>query len=352
MQINQKFVSKRLLLSLFFCASSVILLQNYNLSKNSSFSFDIICLVVGIALCALIFLPSIILKTKYNYDAVSSIKSYSPKLFYVLFAVYAAYFVYSAEYFLLRYTEMFREKYSSEAAEAIIAFIMLAVCFYAACQGSNVVTRFGIFVFIFGLLSYILLFSGSINSLDFFHYDFSFHGGADNFWSNVLFFATPSFIAVIFACLSGYTQNFRLRQPMITLMILALEFAAFMFFIYFALGDYADNQSYQTYIMSKVSQISELGGIESFYFALTTLCVFLAVSLMLCCINRGIDDKKPLMNTAIFAGVIFALHICAVCINPVKEVLTDPMIFVIFTVITAFLIPLIYLLVIRRHKNA
>ena len=161
MQVNQKFVSKRLLLSLFFCASSVILLQNYNLSKDSSFSFEILCLIVGIVLCAVIFLPSMILKAKYNYDIVTSIKSSSPKLFYVLFAVYAAYFVYASEYFLLRYTEMFHEKYFSDAAEVAIAFVMLAVCFYAACRGSNVVTRFGIFVFIFGLLSYILLFSGT-----------------------------------------------------------------------------------------------------------------------------------------------------------------------------------------------
>lgn len=352
MQVNQRFVSKRLLLSLFFCAANVILLQNFSLSKSSSFTFNLVCLIIGLGVCVLMFLPSIILKTKYNCDIVNLRKNSNSNSFYYLFAFYAAYFVYTAEYFLLPYTQMFRQKYYSQANEAIIAFIILAVCFYAGCRGTNVITRFAIFVFVFALLTFILMFSGSASSLDFVHYSFELKGGAYELVNNSLFFATTSFIAVIFSCLSGYTQNFKPHQPIVTLGFVGVVFAAISFFVYFALGDYSQSQSYQTYLFSKVAKISGLGGVESFYSALTTLCVFIAVSLMLCCINRGLQSKKPVINTAVFAVLILVLHICATSINSVKEILTNQSIFLALTFVSAFVIPLFTLLYVRRHENA
>lgn len=352
MQVNQKFVSKRLLLSLFLCATSVILLQNYSLTQNTSFTFNLICIALGILICTIMFLPSIILKAKYNCGISALKKSADSKAFYCLFAFYAAYFVYTAEYFLLPYTQMFRQKYYPQANEAIIAFIILAVCFYAGCRGSNVITRFAIFVFVFALLTFILMFSGTISSLDFQHYNFELNGGAGELVNNALFFATPSFIAVIFVCLSGYTHSFKPRQSIVTLGFVGLVFALICFFVYFALGDYSQSQSYQTYLLSKIAKISGLGGVESFYCALTTLCVLVAVSLLLCCINRGLQTKKPVVSTAVFAVLVLVLHICATNINSVKEILTDRNIFLAATLVFAFVIPLIAVLRVRRQRNA
>ena len=351
MQINFKFPSNRLLLSLFFCGSAVILLQNYNVSNNTSFLFNLICLVVGLVLCCIVFIPSMVLKKKYNLDFFMLTRRKTPRVYYLIMAFYSAYAVYTAEYFLLRYTDMFHDKYFSDAGVNVIAFIMIAICFYGACRGVNIITRFGIILFAFALLCYILIFSGGVQSLDFELHHFDFSVSAIGFISNTTFFLTPSFIAVIFAILSGYSENFKSRQIFVTLISLAVEFAAFLFFVSFALGAYADSQSYQTFLMSKISQISGLSGIESFYFALTTLSVFMIITLLLCCINREMGESKTILNVSVFSIVIFVLHICASYLNSVGEILTNPMLFNLFNIFAAFIIPGIYLLVFRRSEN-
>ncbi len=351
MQINIAYPSKRLLLSLFFCGSSIILLQNYNISPNTSFLVNLLCLVCGIAVCGIMFIPSIILKTKYNTDIVTASRSCTPRLHYVVFACYIAYFVYTIQFFLLRYTEMFSEKYFTGASVDLIALVMVAICLYSACRGTNIITRFGIILFAFAVISYLLIFGGEVSSLDFNHYVFSFDGNMATALSNSVFFITPSFIAVIFVCTSSYTENFKVRQPVMTLIFLAIEFALVLFFSHFVLGNYSQQQSYQTFLMSKVSQISGVTGIESFYFALTTLCVFVTISLCLCSVNRGLSENKTIMNVSIFSGITFALHICAVRINSIKEILTNPITFCILTLVFAVIVPLIYILSFRSRLN-
>lgn len=352
MQINFKFPSNRLLLSLFFCGSAVILLQNYNVSDNTSFLFNLICLATGIVLCCVIFIPSMVLKKKYNLDLVMLTRRMTPRLYYLIMAFYSAYTVYTAEYFLLRYTDMFHDKYFSDVGVNVIAFIMIAICLYSACRGVNIITRFGIILFAFALLCFLLIFSGGFQSLDFELHHFDFSGSAVDFISNTIFFLTPSFIAVIFAILCGYSENFKPRQIFVTLISLSVEFAAILFFVGFALGAYADSQSYQTFLMSKISQISGLSGIESFYFALATLSVFAVITLLLCCVNKEMGERKTVLNVTIFSIIILVLHICASCLDFVGEVLTNPLLFDLFNILAAFIIPGIYLLAFGRNKNA
>ena len=205
MQTEVKFSSKRLLLSLLLCACSVILLQNNDLSSNASFTFNAVCIAAGLAVCFLFFLPSLALKKKTDSDVLSLARRYTPKLRIPLAVFYALYFVYTALYFLLPYIDMFHTKYFPEVTPCLITFIMLLGCAYAACKGVNVISRFGIFLFLFALLTNILMFGGSLSELDFSHYGFELQGDFNSFIQNTLYFVTPSFIAAIFACCSGVT---------------------------------------------------------------------------------------------------------------------------------------------------
>ncbi len=351
MQINLAFPSKRLLLSLFFCASSVILLQNYNISRQTSFLLNLISLACGIVVCFIIFIPSIILKKKYNTDLTSNLRFAMPHIHYAVFALYIAYFVYTIEFFLLRYTDMFHQKYFSDAPVDLVALAMVAVCVYGAYRGTNIITRFGILLFVFALVCYLTIFGGSVSSLDFFHYGFDLSGGIFDAIDNSVFLATSSFVAVIFLCTSSYTENFKLRQSVIMLVFLALEVALVLFFDYFALGDYSERQSFQTYLLSKVSRVSGVSGIESLFFALATLCVFITISLCLCSINKGLNENKSLLNVTSFGVIVFVLHICAGRINAIKELLINPFVFLSLTVFFAVAIPVLYMILFRRKLN-
>lgn len=350
MQTKIKFPTKRLLLTLFLCVSAIILLQNYSVSENSSFTFNLLCLVTGIAVCFLFFIPSFIIKKRSGLDFMSFAHIKTPSAIIFTSAFYAIYFVYTAEYFLLTYADMFGKKLNPDANLNVIALMLLLVCVYASYKGANAISRCGIFLFIFSFIAYILIFSGSISSLDFEHYSFSFNGNLNDFLHNISFFITPSFIAVIFACLSGYTKNFKIRQTAITLGFIALLFAIALFFIWFALGDYGRQQEYQIFVLTKASHLGVVSGIESLYLSISTFSVFLIISLLLCCISKSVGESSILKNIVIFAVLIYVLYICSDYFNSVKELLTNPLCLNILTFISAVIIPVIYLLVFGRKS--
>ena len=315
MQPNIKFSSKRLMLSLMLCSCSVILLQNHNVSPKNSFTVNLLCMLGGLAVSAVMFLPSVILKKTRDTDFLTVSAQSTPKLKIPLAAVYALYFVYAAEYFLLPYTDLFCKKYYPE----------------------------------FALLTNLLMFGGSITSLDFANDSFALKADWDSALSTVIYFCAPSFIAVIYACLAGETKNFTLKQPLFALFFTALKYALVLFFVSFAVGAYAQRQDYQSFILSRVAHFDGFAGIESLFVALATMSVFMIISLFLSCINKSAQQGR-LKNSILFAAIIFAVSFIAEWNNSVKEIFINDYIFIIFTAVVAVLIPLAYIFTGRKAK--
>ena len=351
MRAEVKFSSKRFLMTLTLCACSVILLQNYDLSYESSFLFDLIALFAGLFVCLLFFIPAVIIRKSGSGDVLEIIGSRTKAERYIMAAVYCAYFLYLAEFFLLPYTDMFCKKYYTDTNPCFVALLLLGCCVYSAFKGANVITRFGIFLFVLAMLTNGLMFGGSLSSLKFGRGVWSLRGGADDFLRNLNYFITPCFIAVIFVCLSGYTRCFRLRQPIIAVTLTGVKFALVLFFITFAVGRYALSQEYQTFVLSRVAHFGTFAGVESFYMALSTMSVFMTVSLLLCAARKAMTLRGSVGFYTILAGALFAVHMLAVYNNSIKEILTNPLLLNIFSLITAVIIPMYYL-VRGRGKRA
>ena len=348
MRTEVKFSSKRFLMTLTLCACSVILLQNGSLPQRSSFLCRLAAMAAGLLGCFLIFLPSIWLR-KRGGDVFS--QSLPRAARYAAAAVYTACFFYTAEYFLFPYTDMFCKKYYPDTSPCVIALILLICCVYAALRGANVITRFSVFLFALAMLTNLLMFGGSLSSLRFYSSDLGIRGGFSGFSQSFLYFLTPSFTAVLFACLSGYTRNFRLRQPVIALALTGVKYALVLFFIAFAVGEYALRQEYQTFVLSRVAHFGAYAGIESFYMALSTMSVFMIVSLLLCAMCRSVDRNGSRGFTAAFTAAIFGAHMLAVYRPEVREFFTSPLLLVGLSVLTAAIIPSVMLIFTRRGHN-
>lgn len=346
------FSSKRFLLALMLCACSVILLQNDNLADNADFTFNVLCAAAGLFVCFLFFVPSIVMKYRTDSDVLTLARNRTPKLKYVVACLYGLYFVYTALYFLLPYADMFHIKYFPDVTPCLITALMLSCCVYAAFKGVNVISRFGIFLFAFAMLTNILMFGGSLSELDFDLHDFIPNGSVSAFLQNTVYFVTPSFIAAIYVCLSGDTKNFRLRQPVLALVFTGLKYAAILFFIGFALGAYADRQAYQTFVLSRVAHFGTFAGIESFYLALATMAVFMIISLFLCCLTRATGTEHRLLFIIIFTAIIFALYVIANYLDSVKELLINPVLLILLTFCAAVVIPVFYLFMGRKSNAA
>ena len=337
MSAETPFSSKRFLLALMLAACSVILLQNHSLSENSSFLFELASMAAGLALCFLCFVPALLLRKLRNAD-ILRLSTRSPAYVKLPVAVfYAGYFVYTALYFLIPYTDMFHAKYYPGVSPCLITVVLLGCCVYAAVKGVNVITRFGIFLFLFAMLTNILMFGGNLNALELTADSLSWQGSTDDFWQNTRYFLTPAFIAAVFACLNAETNNFRLRQPLCALLFTGLKYAAVLFFIRFAVGAYAGRQEYPTFVLSRTAHFDRYTGVESFYLALATMSVFMIVSLLLCCVTKAADREKNLKTVVLFTLILLAMYTVSAYVNSVKEILTNQNVFIIFTGIAALL---------------
>ena len=350
MRAEVKFSSKRFLMTLTLCACSVILLQNYDLDTGVSFTFNILALLTGLSVSFLFFLPAIFIRRRKLGDVLSIAAERSKPERYAVSAVYFAYCVYAAEYFLLPYTDMFCKKYYTDTSPCFIALILLGCCVYAAFKGANVITRFGLFLFALAMLTNILMFGGSLSSLRLKGADFGIHGSASAFFHNAEYFITPCFISVIFACLSGYTGRFKLRQPIIAIALTGLKFALVLFFITFAVGGYALRQEYQTFVLSRVAHFGAFAGVESFYMALSTMSVFMIVSLLLCAMRKAVNKSGSVKLISAFAAILFGIHTLAVYNGLVYDMFTNPMLLNAFSLVTAVIIPSLYLKIGRNQR--
>ena len=149
---------------------------------------------------------------------------------------------------------------------------------------------------------------------------------------------------MVFACLAGDTVNFKLRHPVIAIALTGIKFALVLFFIAFAVGEYAQRQEYQTFVLSRVAHFGSFAGVESFYMALSTMSVFMIISLMLCCVGKAAKKSESLPFISCFAAAVFLLRLLAYNNNSVKEIFTAPLVFTVFSVIAAAVLPCVYLI--------
>lgn len=343
MQTKIKFPSKRLLLLIFLAGISVILLENFNLSNNASFLFNLFSLVCAFSLTALFFIPSAIIKSRTDLDFMSYAHIKTPNAIIFVSAFYCLYFVYTAEYFLIKYCDMFSKKLNSEADIFAVALVLLAVCVYAGYKGTNAIGRCSIFIFAFSFVAFLLIFTGNISNLEINTTEFLFRGQKSDFINNTSFFLTTSFTAVIFAVLSGFTKNFRPRQIAFSVGITVVLFALIMFFTSFVLGEYASVQDYSCFLLSKTAHFGNVEGFDSLYLSLSVLTVFLIISLILNCICKSTGKSSSFPIVLVFAVIIFVLFICACHFNEVNELLTNHFILNILTFISAVVIPAFYI---------
>lgn len=348
MKTEVPFSSKRLFMTLMLCACAVILLQNHDLSADASFWVNLLSVFAGLAVCFLTFLPAIILKKKYHTDVMTLANQSATPLKWATAVFYALYFLFTAEYFLIPYTDMFCKKYYAGAPPCLIALAVLACCVYAAVKGVNVITRFGIFLFVLALVTNFLMFAGSASSLRF-EENLAFRGTLSAFLQNSGYFITPCFIAAIYVCLSGYTRRFTWRQPLTALALTGLKYALVLFFIAFSAGEYAGRQEYETYLLSRVAHFGSFAGIESFYMALSTMSVFMITALLLCCTCRGFQLGGNVKWTAAFAALLFFVRFIAEKFDSLNELFTNAALLNGFTFVAAVVIPSVYLIGRKKH---
>lgn len=345
------FSSKRFMLALTLCACAVILLQNHAVSTDLSFPLQVGSLALGLTGCFLLFIPAMLLKKRCGSDVPTLALRGGTVQGRIVAALYTVCFLYIAVYFFIPYTDMFCKKYYTETSPVFVALLLLLCCVYAVLKGVNVITRFGLFLFALALLTNALQFGGCVSSVDFQNGSFEWHGDPASFWGNVQYFLSPCFIAALFAALSGGARGFCVRHTVFSLLVTGVKYALVLFFLTFSVGEYAKRQAYPTFVLSRAAHFGSFAGIESLYMALSTLSVFLIISLLLCGVTKSWDKSGKPGWIIPFAVMIFSALTAAELFPPVKNLLTATPVCNGCAVLTGAVLPGVCLLRERRRHG-
>ncbi len=351
MNSKVSFSSARLTLMLFLCGFSVLLLFNYTGFAKSDFFTESMSAIFGLALIMLCFVPSIVIKNHTRLDFITFAKKTTPSAIIFVSSYYALYFVFLATGALIRYTDMFSKSLNSETNKYVMAFLLLAVCVYAAHKGVNSISRTSIFIFIFFLIFLTLIVCGNIQNFDFKANFAPIRPEYNSFMRSISYYSSVAFIAVIFGFTSLNTSGYKLKHTITATAAILVIALIFLFFIYFVLGSYGSQQPYQVFLLSKSSKLGAMGGIDSFYLSASTAGIFLIISAVLACMKNLSEDRCSTKILLLFSVIIFVLFVCAQNYKSVRELLTNYYVISIFNFISAVFIPAIYIFIFRRRLN-
>lgn len=345
MNTQAPFSSVRLAVALFVCGFSPLLLFNFS---DTDFTTCALSALFGFALVLFCFVPSAVIKRRTGLDFITLAKRATPSGIIFVFSYYALSLVFTATGFLLRYADMFSNSLNSQTNVYVLAVLLLLACIYAAHKGISVLTRSAVFIFALMTLFILLISCGNISNLNFNANVRALTPSYASFIHNISLIFSTSFIAVIFAFNSHKTNKFSIRQIVIMTSALLLCALIFLFFISFSLGDYANRQPYQLYLLSKTANFGGVMGMDSLYLAAVTSGTFILISAVLLSLKQCGEGAGNMKILLLFALIIFVLFVCAESYNSVKEILTNPYILNTLNLISAVIIPAIYIFSSRK----
>ena len=345
---NSKSRFSQMLTALFVAVAGIALIQNYSF-VNQSFVSGIFSVILSVLLLLLCIVPTLIVRSKSELSFINFAMRETPSAIVFISMFYALYFVYSAVHFLLKYSDVCTSTGNRRDAGFVVVFIMLAVCAFAASKGIGAVARCSLLVFAFAVVAFALIFSGNISNLDFSSFSFELSGGRLQYGTAV--FASISFAAVVLGMFE-YDRRIKTKSIFTLLCGISVFLVLVVFFVFFALGKYGTMQSFQLFVLSKSAKIGDVGGFDSFHMSLCAMAVFVLVSLCLICIDRVVQKDKCGWCTVIFAAIAYLFYLTADNYNSVKEIILNPYVFDIFTVLASFAVPMIYITVFWRRLDA
>lgn len=351
MQSKIHFSSIRLMIVLFVSACSVLMLYNFQNVENSTFVTDIAGALIGLLICLLYAVPSVIIKHRTKADFISFAKTVTPSAVIFISSYYAMYFAYLATGFLIRYCDLFSKSLNPEANKYVVAALLLAVCTYAAHKGICALSRVAIFIFVFLIIALLLIFGGNISNFDFSTQNFDLHIDYSAVLKAVSFFSAISFIAVIFAFNSSNTSKFKSKQFIFTVTAIFVLTVMALAFIYFVLSSYGKQQPYQMFVLSKTSHFGFANGMDSFFLAAITATIFILISAAFTSVKNSAYSKGSKLVLNAFVVIVFILFVCAQKFRVIEDILLDYNILNVLNFVSAILMPMCYIVIFRRRLS-
>ena len=237
-----------------------------------------------------------------------------------------------------------------------ISLFMLSLCVilaasYAACKGIEGIARACTIILFIICVSIVFIIFTLLPQIDKMNYSPLLLNGVDDTINGSLYLLSLSFYIPLAAVIMPFAKGNLKRTLFIANAIIYILFIFVVIIVTGALGDYLKIQSFPIYTATSVAEIGVFKRLDSIYLGIFTSGLFITVSLFLFAfflvMKRIFGEEKS--KIIIISGDVLVLVISLI-LPKFKEVsyfFYDTNFIFIFTLLTAFVIPMIILI---KHK--
>ena len=265
--------------------------------------------------------------------------------------IYALYYLFACCYTLSLFNIFVRDVVNPDISLFMLSLCVILAASYAACKGIEGIARACTIILFIICVSIVFIIFTLLPQIDKMNYSPLLLNGVDDTINGSLYLLSLSFYIPLAVVIMPFAKGNLKRTLFIANAIIYILFIFVVIIVTGALGDYLKIQSFPIYTATSVAEIGVFKRLDSIYLGIFTSGLFITVSLFLFAfflvMKRIFGEEKS--KIIIISGDVLVLVISLI-LPKFKEVsyfFYDTNFIFIFTLLTAFVIPMIILI---KHK--
>ena len=358
--MNQKIISVPQLITLFMINRLVISLTFGSSSINNHNIWDcVISSLLVFFITFILIIPMMMLfknnknSDNKNLDIVDINEQILGKFGKIISVIYAFYFLLSCTYTLSNFKIFIESVINPPISFLVLLTSIIIFACYSAAKGINAIARAGAIILFLTFFLLIMIYISLFKLIDFTNFRPFFYDGYSSLTEGAFFMLSrmsciPAMGMLLPMCFGN------IKKGVITWNFLVFFLMSSMIFLVTGvLGELSDVKLFPIYTATSAAKISKFENLDSLYLGLWTAGIFLKLSLFL---NLSSECLRKSFGRHSNKIIIFLLGIILIITNMFTKIsniisgIFDTRFLFFMTIFTAFLVPLILLIIKKIFK--
>ncbi len=269
----------------------------------------------------------------------------------IFLTIYGIYYLFACCYVLSLFNIFVRDIINPEISLFLLTLCVVLAASYAACKGIEGLARACSIILFLICLAIIFILLALFPQIEPLNFSPLLYNGVTDTFNGTLYLMSLSFFLPLAAVLAPFSKGNIKKALIATNSCVYILFIFSIFVVVGALGDYLQTQSFPLYTATSVAEIGVFRRLDAIYLGIFTAGLFIMVAIFLFAfflVMKKLFGSKH-SKKIIFGGDVFLLifSLMVPIFRDVAKFFFDINFIVVFTVLTAFVIPVIILI---RHK--
>ena len=326
---------------------------SYSIGGHDIWDCIIASLVIFLLTFVLVFPVCSLCRNSNGLDVSDLNEQILGKIGKIFSIFYAFYFLLVCAHTLVTFKIFIENVINPPISFLVLSTSIIVFACYASSKGIESISRASSIILFF--ISFLLIFiSYSLFKVtDFTNFKSFFYDGYDSFNNGMIFLLSRMSCIPAMGFLIPMVNGNIKKGIFVWNIIVFILMAVSIFLVVGVLGDLAVVKLFPIYTATSVAKISKFENLDSLYLGLWAAAIFLKISLFLNlsseCLRKTFGRKNNKIIVSLLGVILIFVNMFSKISNSLAGIF-DTKVFFVFTMSTAFFIPLI-LLIVRKVRN-